>query len=58
MNSYPEPRCMDCGELCETVEEVNTMFYGHPEQWAYCKKCDVETFAAPLLGTEIQPIFE
>lgn len=35
--------CMQCGEDCETTEDVEVV-PGEWEIWAYCRKCKVETF--------------
>jgi hypothetical protein len=45
----PSAICMECGELCNISEDVETLPTAYNrglELWCYCSKCDVETFHA------------
>ena len=45
-NIYPDPICMECGELCNITEEV---YDGSEwESWCYCKACKVDTFHSAI----------
>ena len=45
-NLYPDPTCMECGELCDITEEV---YDGTEwESWCYCKECIIDTFHSAI----------
>lgn len=45
---WPEPTCMNCGEKCDTTQELVQPYDPEPVLlWCYCEACDIETFHLP-----------